>query len=80
MIKVVARNIHKKRLLLPFFLIMFLTFFILPYFSLEGYSILKHTTSQTVADFAGLWQRIMFTVSFAWLIFFLEGTRIRSAG
>ena len=27
------------------------------------------------ADFAGLWQRIMFIVSFAWLIYFFRGVR-----
>jgi len=30
----------------------------------------------SVIDFAGLWQRLMFIISFAWLIFFFEGMRI----
>ncbi len=29
----------------------------------------------SVADLAGLWQRIMFIISFIWLIFFFEGMR-----
>jgi len=29
----------------------------------------------SVVDFAGLWQRIMFIISFIWLIFFFEGIR-----
>jgi hypothetical membrane protein len=33
-----------------------------------------------VADLAGIWQRLMFIVSFAWLIFFLEGIKIRRQG
>ena len=29
----------------------------------------------SVVDLAGLWQRIMFIISFIWLIFFFEGMR-----
>jgi len=30
-----------------------------------------------LSDFAGLWQRLMFIIAFSWLIFFLEGIRLR---
>ncbi len=40
-----------------------------------GFSILIFT----MADLAGLWQRIMFVVSFTWLVLFFEGIRVKTA-
>ncbi len=40
----------KRHLLLPVYIIMVLVIFILPFFSIEGYSIIYHTTSQLGAQ------------------------------
>jgi hypothetical protein len=44
-------------------------------FLATGLSILMFS----VTSFTGLWQRLLFMITFAWLVFFFEGQRIKKA-
>ncbi len=48
----ITRYLHEIRFILPISIVMFLTIFILPFYSVEGYSILKHTTSHLGAQYS----------------------------
>ena len=70
------RKVSDFRYLLYALILLILVMFILSFFSVDTYSIIKNTTSHLGApDYSGIWQRSMFMISFVWLIFMLERIR-----